>query len=306
MLPNKALDDGSTVSGLVGAPIASAEFKSLILLKSGLDWPPLFFAPGLSCDVKDLQRLATLISCHHPIYGLQPTGLDGLTKPAERIEEMGQHYLAEIHAIQPSGPYALAGHSIGGLIALEIAQRLSGSGQEIAFLGFLDTYPLPKYWPFKCWMSVFLQRAKHHVRVLRALPRGEMILHAVRLGESFFDHLRNRHGHIVRRKWSAIEENAPPALDHVRRCTLAAWGAYRPKYYSGTITFLKAAVDTVWPSDPAVIWGSLARTLEIHNVTGDHSSMCTTHAEDVAARLSCCLEDSLEFNEALPYTTSPG
>jgi hypothetical protein len=42
MLSNDALDDRSTVRDLVGAHIASSEFKSFILLKSGLDWPPLF------------------------------------------------------------------------------------------------------------------------------------------------------------------------------------------------------------------------------------------------------------------------
>jgi thioesterase domain-containing protein len=47
-----------------------------------------------------------------------------------------------IHKIRPRGPYRIAGWSFGGLIAYEIAVQFIGAGEEVEFLGVLDTnYP---------------------------------------------------------------------------------------------------------------------------------------------------------------------
>ena len=59
--------------------------------------------------------------------------------PTTRLEDTAAGYLLEMR-IQPSGPYFLAGHSYGGMLAFEIAQQLTKSGQAVAFLGLLDTF----------------------------------------------------------------------------------------------------------------------------------------------------------------------
>ena len=48
----------------------------------------------------------------------------------------------EIRRIQESGPYFLAGWSLGGLVAYEVAGRLQASGKSVAWLGLVDT-PVP-------------------------------------------------------------------------------------------------------------------------------------------------------------------
>jgi thioesterase domain-containing protein len=40
---------------------------------------------------------------------------------------------------QPEGPYFLAGWSLGGVLAFEMARQLEASGQAIAFLGLMDS-----------------------------------------------------------------------------------------------------------------------------------------------------------------------
>ncbi|MCP4664651.1 MAG: hypothetical protein GY856_55415, partial [bacterium] len=40
-----------------------------------------------------------------------------------------------------SGPYLIAGWSFGGLVALEVAQRLLSAGDEVALLAILDQSP---------------------------------------------------------------------------------------------------------------------------------------------------------------------
>jgi thioesterase domain-containing protein len=43
-----------------------------------------------------------------------------------------------MRARQPHGPYRIAGWSLGGLLAFEIARRLEASGADVAVLGLLD------------------------------------------------------------------------------------------------------------------------------------------------------------------------
>jgi thioesterase domain-containing protein len=45
-----------------------------------------------------------------------------------------------IRKIQPSGPYRLAGWSLGGTVAHEMAHQLLGSGESVEFLGLIASY----------------------------------------------------------------------------------------------------------------------------------------------------------------------
>ncbi|MBR7559922.1 alpha/beta fold hydrolase, partial [Mycobacterium tuberculosis] len=51
-----------------------------------------------------------------------------------------RRHLRDLRRIQPGGPYVLLGHSLGGLIALEVARRLRRAGEEVALVMTLDTF----------------------------------------------------------------------------------------------------------------------------------------------------------------------
>jgi amino acid adenylation domain-containing protein/non-ribosomal peptide synthase protein (TIGR01720 family) len=76
-----------------------------------------------------------------PIYGIQAKGFDGTTRLPESIEEIVADYVAEILAVQPSGPFHLIGYSIGGTIAHAIAAQLQRRGHDVALLALLDSAP---------------------------------------------------------------------------------------------------------------------------------------------------------------------
>lgn len=73
------------------------------------------------------------------VCGIQARGLDGLVAPHDSLEAMAADYVAEMRAVQPEGPYLLAGHSFGGVIAFEMARQLLEEGGDIAFLGMFDS-----------------------------------------------------------------------------------------------------------------------------------------------------------------------
>jgi thioesterase domain-containing protein len=80
-----------------------------------------------------------LVGADRPCYGLQARGLYGDAAPHETFEEAAADYLVEMRSVQPHGPYLLAGFSGGGITAYEIARQLQDAGEEVAFLGLLDT-----------------------------------------------------------------------------------------------------------------------------------------------------------------------
>ncbi|WP_237421985.1 non-ribosomal peptide synthetase [Gordonia sp. SID5947] len=79
-----------------------------------------------------------------PVYGVQdPHAVSG-EPSAESIEEMADRYLAEIRRISPEGPYHLLGWSLGGYVAYAMATALQAERQEVAFLGVMDSSPVPE------------------------------------------------------------------------------------------------------------------------------------------------------------------
>jgi thioesterase domain-containing protein len=103
---------------------------------------PLFCVPGAGGNAIYLHNLAQHLGAEQPFYGLQGRGMDGEAEPHTTVESMAEYYLQAIRTVQSAGPYRLAGHSLGGWVAFEMAYRLEQEGQEVAFLGILDT-PTP-------------------------------------------------------------------------------------------------------------------------------------------------------------------
>jgi amino acid adenylation domain-containing protein len=69
-----------------------------------------------------------------PLYAIIAQGVDGKRVRYKTMKEITAHYLREIRAVQPSGPYFLGGFCWGAKYALDIAQQLIHSGEDIGLL----------------------------------------------------------------------------------------------------------------------------------------------------------------------------
>ena len=84
--------------------------------------------------------LAERLGRNRPLYGLVGRNLDEAKEYMGRVEEMAAGYVTDMQSVQPTGPYFVCGFCFGGLVAYEIAQQLRARGEDVAFLGMLDTY----------------------------------------------------------------------------------------------------------------------------------------------------------------------
>jgi amino acid adenylation domain-containing protein len=99
--------------------------------------PPLFCVHGGGLEVLGFRALAEQLDPDQPVYGLQWAGLDGRSMPS-RIEAIAELYLQEIRSVQRTGPYLLAGHCYGAVVALEMARQLRAAGETTDLLVMFD------------------------------------------------------------------------------------------------------------------------------------------------------------------------
>ncbi|MFR9758131.1 alpha/beta fold hydrolase, partial [Streptomyces sp. TR06-5] len=120
----------------------------LLPLRTTGERAPLFCvhpAGGLSWVYSNLMKS---IGSDRPLYGLQTRGLaDPEAQLPSSIEDMATDYVAQIRAVQPSGPYHLLGWSLGGLVIHAMATQLRAAGEEVGLLANLDQYPIDRSQP---------------------------------------------------------------------------------------------------------------------------------------------------------------
>ena len=271
----------------------SAPWQTLVAIQPGGSKPPLFCIHPVGGNVLCYRDLAHYLGQEQPVYGLQAVGLDGKQAPYKRVEDMAAHYIREIRAFEPEGPYLLAGHSSAGMVAFEIAQQLVAGGQKVAVLALLDAYSPQS--------------------LVRELPPGRTLyinfLNLLRLRpEDKLPYIKQRavwlHGRITRKiaktfnlsmRRPSTEDSHPYAL--ITEAFSQAIRDYVPQVYPGQATLFRTRHQpTGVYYDPLFGWGSLvAGGLEIRDVPGLHLTMLTEPCVQVLGEnLRACIDEALE------------
>jgi amino acid adenylation domain-containing protein len=109
-----------------------------ILLKEGGSQRPLFLVHNGSGQITSLIHLLKHLGEEISVYGLVLTG-----QPPPSLAVLAREHVEAMISVQPHGPYRIAGHSLGGLIAYEIAAQLLARDESVEFVGLIDaTFPL--------------------------------------------------------------------------------------------------------------------------------------------------------------------
>ncbi len=267
----------------------SAPWQALVAIQPRGSKPPLFCIHPFGGNVLYYRTLAYSLGEDQPVYGLQALGLDGKQAPYKRFEDMAAHYIREIRTLQPSGPYLLAGHSSGGMLAFEIAQQLVKQGQRIALLALLDA-PSPQVLRRD---SKILKTLYIHLRnLVRLKPRDKLIYiqqRAVwlqgRIARKIAEKLNRGHGH-------PLPENSH-LYTLIREAFAQAAKDYVPQVYPDQAILFRTRHQISGVNyDPQFGWGSLVvGGLEIHDVPGLHLTMLEEpHVQVLAEKLKACID----------------
>jgi thioesterase domain-containing protein len=152
------------------------------------------------------------------LFALQAPGLEPGQEPLPTIEEIAAVFAREMIAIQPEGPYLIAGFCLGGTIAFDLAQQLTASGYQIGVLILLGS---------PCPTSLSL-RHRSHAAVLNIA--GRVLRHGSALGQrspgEWSQYLRERAA--ARRADRELERHDPLQL-RLAETTVDAFKAYQPQ-----------------------------------------------------------------------------
>ena len=265
----------------------SPRVPRLIRMRTGTERPPVFITHGIGGSVLELSQLLRHMQTDHSIYGLQARGIEGVDEPHDRIEDMAQYFLDAIREVQPTGPYILIGYSMGGLVTLDIARRLSETGEKIALLAMIESYPDRRFQPISQRMRIYSRLLTKHVSNVRQLPLRNAISYIFRpsvrikpvsqdLAQTPSERLLLQFAHVAQRTRAAGYQ----ALAH-----------YRPRFYPGKINFVKAEISLDFPDDANAVWADLAAEVVVETVPGDHHGIISSHSESLGSVLSRYLHE---------------
>jgi acetoacetyl-CoA synthetase len=287
-LPLSVLMEAPTVAELAAVvEDPGKHFDPLVLMRSGEGGPPLFLVHSIWGDVLGMRQIAVAMRGDIPVYGLRAHGLQG-EEPQGSVEEMAASYVEVIRGLQPQGPYRVAGHSFGGLLAFEIARQLSEEGEEIAWLGLIDAeLALAAHSPARRW-GHRLALPFHFSRAALRNPRAALkealgiVPKLVRRGVS-----RLQSDSALAEAEATWMDGASAAHRRLATHFLAVAGDFRPRPYRGSMTYFLPTVRRFHLfADPLPVWHRVtAGTIKIERVPGPHVGMVSGDSAPVVAAI---------------------
>lgn len=277
-------------------PASPAERSSscLVRLQDGARAVPIFFIHGGGGHALFYRDLTRAIDPDRLMYGFEARGLDGREPPHTSVEDMASHYAELARVVHPGGPYLLVGSSFGGMIAYEMARRLTAGGHAVPLCALIDA-PGPSYLPEPADDAELV--ASYAERVA-GIDRGQLrdlaldaqlaaVLEAGRRAGAELLFSDVEHGRQILGVWRNNAE------------VMARYTA--PPWPDGEIQFFAAAEpNAVMPRHLERAWiGRCAVRIEV--TPGDHHTMVMSpHAAVLGARIRRCLAAAMP--EADPTT----
>jgi thioesterase domain-containing protein len=264
---------------------------------------PLFCVHPAGGTVFCYRDLARFLDPSRPLYGLQARGIDGLQSPHTRIEDMAGEYVAAMRSVQPQGPYLLAGWSLGGILAFEMARQLASDGFETGLLAVIDAGMIAPGESFDedDFLPILLELFPGELRPsdaeLRGLSAAEQL-----------DFFRQR----AEQARVLIGGDNPIQDQHVFQVFQANMNAlleYHPQRYPGKLTLFRAnrGVTSLHRS-PQLGWTPWVDDVEEHVISGEHVHLFREpQIQTIAAALEASLERADNRRVVMPHARStPG
>lgn len=274
---------------LAQPPGRSALESSLVELHEGHSEQPLFLVHPSGGGVLCFAELAKAWKSGLALFGLQSRGWANPAQTQHSVEEMAAHYVEQVRAQQATGPYRLAGWSMGASVAFEMALQLRESGERVASLILIDPpFPPEVRWPTGAALVGWFMRDLARREGVE-LPSGDG------RASSDTDQVLAEAVELLKE----VEALPPVArLSQIKpmfelfRTNLQALAKYEPHAYDGELTIIQAAQrEPEFPESAFSNWSRVARRVTLYSMPGDHFSiMRSPHVTQLAELLAGCLE----------------
>jgi amino acid adenylation domain-containing protein len=151
----RILED-TTIAGLAGLVGAQTGGTGFLSVNAEGTRQPIFMIHAFLGTALRYRRFGSFLSPDRPLIGIQVQEFGGPSHTTRNsVDMMAEEAVAQIRAIQPEGPYLLGGHSAGGLIAYEVARRLTDTGQMVPVVVLIDS-PAPRSRLHYLWAELVL------------------------------------------------------------------------------------------------------------------------------------------------------
>ncbi len=213
--------------------------------------------------------LASELAGERSVYGLQGLGLEPGQEPQDDVKAMASTYLQDIRSVQPSGPYLLAGWSLGGLIALEATHQLLAAGDDVAMLILFDTHlAITTLETTEIGESPALKWVASQLDLSVADLREKTV-------EQQWDHIAEKAATSGKKEAGDVQRLAAICRAHLR-----ARSQYVPLVHTGAAVLFLASDAKL---SHVAGWRELCPQIQVEWMPGDHYSMLSKPHVDVLA-----------------------
>jgi amino acid adenylation domain-containing protein len=274
----------------------------VVLLRSGPDrrsLPPLFFTPPASGSPACYAALVGALAEDRAVYGFEADGL-AAGKPVSSVVEQARGYADALQQVYPQGPCFLAGWSLGGPVAFELACQLRAAGREVAFLGLIDaglpekgrlpggaSVMVPLWWAIS---YPFVEHIPLNYKTIRMLARWVGIL----LPESLGDVWRRGLAEGARFAGSLLASGGRSL--RVFRANLSGFSSFQPTFFDGEVTLFRTAQGSRLDRGQDYVRASLGRWcahVDVHEAPGSHMTLMLDPA--VSSEFAKCFGATLNL-----------
>lgn len=254
----------------------------LVPLASNKGKPLLVFVHAASGTVLPFLETARRLEDTFDVYGIEaPADAEG--RLAASVEQIAAHYTKAVDAVRGLTPVVLAGWSMGGCVALEMARQWRTQGTEVTATILLDTWAPP----------ALLDDVATAAEVRKAILDMDVFALEGFDSEALDDGARDTAPEFDRLR-AAVEHHRAGFLD------------YAPAPYEGPVDLLRATdvepeVHEALP--PGYLsgdrgWGRRTVEVTVRDVPGNHFTLLAKeHADALAAAIRETVDARLSYEE---------